>query len=243
MTTPTSSADYKETADITEVHAAIKREKPDPTPGQGPVPLWLMAFGAAVLLWAGAYLGMFHGGFNGEVFDEQLSSPSLLFTGKLPTVATEAAASSPVAMGKAVYTQNCVTCHQANGQGVPGAFPPLAGSDWMTGSSKRAIMILLKGIQGPLTVNGTTYNGQMPAWEKLLNDKKIAAVLTYARQEWGNSAPAVTPEEVAAVRSEFATRAEPWTEADLKAVATTAPAPAAAAPAPAASPAPAAAAP
>jgi len=79
-------------------------------------------------------------------------------------------------------------------------------------------MILLKGLQGPIKVEGGTFNGQMPAWEKVLTDKQIAYVLTYVRQEWGNKGGEITPEQIAAARKEFATRTDAWSEADLLAV-------------------------
>ena len=79
-------------------------------------------------------------------------------------------------------------------------------------------MILLKGLQGPVHVKGQIFNGAMPAWGINLSDKKIASVLSYIRSEWGNKASEITPEEVIAVRKEFAARVDPWAEADLLAV-------------------------
>lgn len=216
--------DYHETRDITEVHAAVQREHKEPGFGQVPVPLWLMALSGLAIICAGTYLGMFNGGFRGDVFDERETSPKLLFpetagsTGAAAGAGAEAAAESPAAQGKKIYTVNCVACHQASGMGVPGAFPPLVKSEYAIGGSKRLAMILLKGLQGPVKVSGVSYNGAMPAWEKILSDKKIAATLTYIRQEWGNTAGEISPEQIATARKEFAARAEPWTEADLLAV-------------------------
>jgi hypothetical protein len=85
-------------------------------------------------------------------------------------------------------------------------------------SQNRVIGILLKGLQGPVKVEGAQFNGAMPAWEKQLTDEKIANILTYVRSEWGNSAPEITPEQVGAGRKEFASRADPWNEADLLAI-------------------------
>jgi hypothetical protein len=79
-------------------------------------------------------------------------------------------------------------------------------------------MIVLKGLQGTVTLEGREFNGSMPAWEKALTDQKIAAILTYARQNFGNDAAPVTIEQVATARKEFSSRTEPWVEADLLAV-------------------------
>ncbi|HPF62136.1 MAG TPA: cytochrome c [Gemmatimonadales bacterium] len=119
--------------------------------------------------------------------------------------------------GATEYTTTCSACHQANGEGMPGAFPPLAGSDIANNPSPdRMIAIVLKGLQGPVTVKGMEYNGMMAPWESL-SDEQIAAITTYERSSWGNSAPAVTTEMVAAVRAKVADRTTSWTMAELEA--------------------------
>lgn len=101
--------------------------------------------------------------------------------------------------GKRVYNQVCMACHQANGEGVPQAFPPLAKSDYLMADKKRAIGVLLNGLQGPVQVNGQTFNGLMPKLD--LDDADIASVLTYVRKSFGNQAKdMVTVEEVKAAR-------------------------------------------
>ncbi|MEM8549708.1 MAG: cytochrome c, partial [Verrucomicrobiota bacterium] len=112
---------------------------------------------------------------------------------------------------------NCAACHQADGNGVSGAFPPLAGSQWVVGSEERLTKILLRGLQGPIVVMGNTYNGNMPSYgENGLDwsDRDIHAITTYVRQEWGNGAPPVTEETVAAVRASI-TRPNEWTAPEL----------------------------
>lgn len=214
--------DYRESADITEQHAAIEREHKEPMAGAFPLPVWLLGLSAVVLLAAGYYVGLFGGGFSAEVYTES-SAPSeaTAKTGKDGTQQSGAPApktEDPVALGQKVYEQNCVSCHQPTGMGLAGVFPPLVKSDWVVGSPKRLAMILLKGIQGPLKVEGVTYNGAMPAWERALTDKKLAQVATYIRHAWSNNAEPMTPEQFAIARKEFAARAEPWTEADLLAI-------------------------
>lgn len=118
--------------------------------------------------------------------------------------------------GEEKYTQVCAVCHQANGLGVEGNFPPLANSEWMTGKPEVPIAIVLHGMQGEIVVNGKTYNGVMAAWGESMTDADIAAVVTHERSSWGNSASAVTAEQVKVVRAQYASRTTPWTVADLQ---------------------------
>lgn len=104
-----------------------------------------------------------------------------------------------VAGGEKVYSIYCGTCHQRNGQGASGRFPPLAGTTWVTGDKNKLINIVLQGLEGPIEVNGEQFNATMPQHSFLANEE-VANVLTYIRQNFGNKASAVTPEEVDAVR-------------------------------------------
>ena len=238
--------DYRETSDLTHVHAAIAREKKEPWSANIPIPLWLMCVFFLVFGWGTYYLGMFCAGYNGDVFDERsgLSASSTKAGGAGPEA--EAGPVTVVDQGKKVFKDNCAVCHQPTGTGVPGQYPPLAKSEYVNGTPKRLAMILLKGLQGPIKVEGSAFgSAAMPPWEKTLNDKKIAAVLTYIRQEWGNTAGEVAPEQIAHARKDYKDRVDSWSEADLLAVPADAVlegAPAPAAPAPAAGAAPAAAA-
>ncbi len=107
-----------------------------------------------------------------------------------------------MASGEAVYLANCAACHQPNGQGLPGAFPPLAQSDFLQGNRKEVMQAALFGLSGPITVNGTDYNGVMPSMGYLA-DEELAAALTYVFASWGNSEAAVSVEEVTALRAEL----------------------------------------
>lgn len=106
--------------------------------------------------------------------------------------------------GQALYTQYCASCHQANGQGVPGAFPPLAGHvpEILAQKDGRTYLInlVLFGLQGQIRVKGQTYSGAMPAWGSQLKDDQIAAILNYVATALGNKPPAgfkpFTPDEV-----------------------------------------------
>lgn len=100
--------------------------------------------------------------------------------------------------GKSVYNQTCVACHQATGSGIPGAFPPLAKSDYLNKDVNRAIKGVVKGLSGAITVNGKKFNGNMPA--QALSDAQIADALTYVYSNWGNNKTVVTTAMVKAQR-------------------------------------------
>ncbi len=117
------------------------------------------------------------------------------------TPATQAAAPAGdlMAKGEQVYTANCASCHQANGEGMAGTFPPIAGAEQANGPAEDHIKIVLNGLSGPIKVKGQEYNGAMPPFSQL-SDEDIAAVITYERGSWGNTGGAVTPEQVKALR-------------------------------------------
>src|SRR5262252_9763793 len=97
--------------------------------------------------------------------------------------------------------QTCAVCHQTQGQGLPNVFPPLAGSDFLMADKIRSIGIVLRGISGPLVVNGMKYDSVMPPVVQL-TDEQVANVLTYVRNSWGNAGAAVSPDEVRLVRED-----------------------------------------
>lgn len=106
--------------------------------------------------------------------------------------------SQDINKGKKVYTQTCVACHQTTGAGIPGAFPPLAKSDYLNKDVNRAIKGVVKGLNGPIVVNGKKFNGAMPP--QALTDQQLADVLTYVYSSWGNNKTKVTPAMVKAQR-------------------------------------------
>ncbi|MBU6429801.1 MAG: cytochrome c, partial [Cyanobacteria bacterium REEB65] len=111
-------------------------------------------------------------------------------------VATAAAASAPD--GKALFAANCAACHQSTGLGVPGTFPPLAGSEVPNGPAARHIHFVLDGHSGPLTVQGKPFNGTMPPFKGQLSAPQIAAIITYERSAWGNHGGPVSAAQVQA---------------------------------------------
>ncbi len=118
--------------------------------------------------------------------------------------------------GAALYAATCKACHQASGLGLPGQFPPLAGSEWVTGSEERLVRIILHGILGEIEVEGETFNGAMPTWGPTFKDEDVAAVATYVRTTWGNKASPITTATVTRVRLKYSARTTPWTAAELQ---------------------------
>jgi mono/diheme cytochrome c family protein len=192
--------------------AAHEREQPEPHEEQN-FPSLLLLFLCSVLVFASAvYFQRYSGNFSSLVYNEEVQGSGG------GGAAGPVAAVDPVAAGKKIFAINCVTCHQASGQGLPGAYPPLAGSEWVVGNEEALVRILLHGLGGPVTVKGATFNGAMPSFGPLgsnWKDDKIAYVLSYIRQEWGNKAPPVTKETVARIRTATASRNKAWTAAEL----------------------------
>jgi mono/diheme cytochrome c family protein len=117
--------------------------------------------------------------------------------------------------GQEIYLSRCMSCHQTNGEGVQGVFPPLAESEYVSGDKGVLVRMILNGLSGDVEVKGTTYSGMMPPWGGFLNDEQIAQVLTYIRSSFGNDAEAISTEEVASVRAATTDRKDPWTIEDL----------------------------
>jgi mono/diheme cytochrome c family protein len=212
--------DYSEISDVQEVHAAIQREKREPRVGLEPLSIWLIAVYGLAVFFGGAYLGRYSGNFSGDGLDPLGGPPPTKKTGVTgPGGGGPETPLTPAERGKKIFAANCQTCHQANGLGVPGQYPPLAGSEFTTGGSRRPAMIVLKGLQGPVTVKGQKFGtAVMQPWDKTLTDQKIADVLTYERSEWGNNASPVTAEQIAALRKELANHPDSFTEPDVLAV-------------------------
>jgi mono/diheme cytochrome c family protein len=163
----------------------------------------------------GAYLGRYSGNFSGDGLDPMMGPPPAKKGGGAQGP-QEQVELSPRDRGKKIFAANCQTCHQANGEGVPGQYPPLAGSEFTNGGSRRLAMIVMKGLQGPVKVKGQMFGSAvMQPWDKTLTDQKIADVMTYERSEWGNKASPVTAEQIAALRKELASHSESYVEHDI----------------------------
>ena len=188
-------------------------ELAEPKAGQVAVPVWLI-----VLLFLLLYGGAIYFDRNSGWFSEQVYAPyqTLQVVEAFQPASGEAGLAQ---QGMLVYNKpTCVACHQADGKGTPGQFPPLIQTDWILEPEPgRIIRAVLYGLNGPIEVKGQNYNGAMVPWKDSLTDEEIAAVLTYVRQNpaWGNHAPEVKPERVKAVRDKTKGRNQSYTPEEL----------------------------
>lgn len=191
--------------DLQDIHSQLIREKAEPTEKMTPVPLFLMFLFGVLLFWGGFYVSKYSGNFRADVFDPDW------VPGKVDTAEV---VFDPLMRGKKLFSQICQQCHQPDGMGVPGVYPPLVGSPWLLSSDHRPVKILLKGLSGPITVEGKNFNGNMPSHEDW-KDRDIAAVLTFVRQNWSNSSGSIAEETVTEIREQIADRKKPWTGPEL----------------------------
>jgi mono/diheme cytochrome c family protein len=192
---------------------ALAVENPEPTAQERFfTPMWLIGLFGLFMYWGTMYVDTNGGGFSPLVF----SQGEMLADVEARVPRSEADAL--VAQGRKVYNTYCTACHQPNGRGLPGQFPPLAGSDWvLTEGPNRMIRIVLNGLQGPIVVNGAEYNNVMLPWRDQLTDQDIAAVITFVRgnKEWGNNAGPASPAQVKAIRDATADRGTYWSPSEL----------------------------
>jgi mono/diheme cytochrome c family protein/glucose/arabinose dehydrogenase len=148
-------------------------------------------------------------------------SPLLIWPGK-PGVAPEApvepltpAQQVRFEAGGQLYAATCAACHQPHGLGLEGHSPPLADSEWVTGSVERLARIAINGVRGPIRVGDRGYDLDMPAMGAALSDEQLAAIFTYIRREWGHTAAPVEPETVERIRAAVAGRQDAWTQVEL----------------------------
>jgi mono/diheme cytochrome c family protein len=182
-------------------NAMQAREHEEPVERTNPVP-WLLGLVAASLaVWGVSYFLL-----NPALMPGTTATPS---GGSAP-----ASAAAPLAAnGAQVFATRCASCHQATGAGLPGVFPPLAGSEWVNGDAKTVAGILLLGINGKISVAGATFNGTMPAFGTL-SDAEIAAVASHIRASFGNKSSALTADLVKSERTKLGARSTPWAGGD-----------------------------
>jgi mono/diheme cytochrome c family protein len=191
---------------ILEMHSAAMRESFEPRDGIRPTPVAYLICCFFFTMWGGFYMARYGGDWTGDGLAERPGGA---------VNAAPATPQDPMKLGAEVYGA-CIQCHQTTGLGVAGSFPPLANSEYVNGDEKRLAAILLNGIEGPLAVNGQSYNSQMPAWKDTYNDEEIAAVLTYIRANFGNKAAPVSKTVVEGVRKQVGAQG-PWSEQSLAA--------------------------
>lgn len=198
------------------VESVALPEPPEPGAARGVyVSIWLVTVFALILYWGGLYVDSEGGHFHPLVFNRGDMYADL--EARVPKSETD----EMFARGRKVFTTYCAACHQPNGLGVPGQFPPLAGSEWVNAAGpNRLIRLVLDGLQGPITVKGQSFNNVMLAWRPQLKDEDIAAVLTFIRgnKDWGNNAGPVSVEKVAEIRQATADRGRYWTAEELLAI-------------------------
>ena len=198
---------------VLDAHERLLGRHPDDGARYRLLPIAILFTLSGLILFAGTYLNRYTAHYSGVVFDEN-QKPS--------SGAPVAVKIDPVAQGKTQFNAVCITCHQATGTGVAGIYPPLAGSEWVNGPSSRVIRIVLYGLKGKVTVTGKDFGAAaMPVFGQVAgsaynwSDEKVAAVLTYVRQEWGNKAGPVTADEVSAVHKALGDRKE-FSESELQ---------------------------
>ena len=169
---------------IQELHSVLLREKSEPSEGYTPMPLFLLGFVSAMIFIVSIYFIHNRGGLTSGIHEAALIYDER-FDPKVDGGETAVVEVDPLVMGKRLYTQVCAACHQVNGQGLPGAFPPLAGSDYLFKNREASIRGVKFGQQGELIVNGVTYNSVMAPMG--LEDEEIADVMNFIMNSWGNA--------------------------------------------------------
>ncbi len=196
--------------ELIEVHVALNNEKHPPTMGFLKAPLiFVFVFGCLVFV-CSILLSKTTNQFG--------LHPSREDVELTPEQKEERRIERKIESGKKLFTKNCASCHQVNGLGLPGQFPPLAGSNWATSDPGLITKIVLKGLKDPIVVKGVTY-GTNPTQAMVplpLKDREIANITTYVRQAWGNQASEISEDEVSGFRAESTNQVDQWTGEKLR---------------------------
>lgn len=156
------------------------------------VPTWAWVLFLGIIAWGAGYLAL-------EISNHSRQTGFMSATAVAPKPVSDGA-NQWAALGRQVYGNNCVSCHQATGGGLPGVFPPLVNNPAVLDSDPQAhISAVINGLAGKV-IDGISYAAPMPPFGSALSDEEIAAVVNHERSEWGNSAPLVTADDVAALR-------------------------------------------
>jgi len=189
----TNTPDLDDDTIVSDDAAAVARENHMDTEGAEPISLWVILGGALITLIAGGVIGT--GLFDYNNFVEpgyvRATAPGAASTASLPKPAIDAY----LKVGKKAYTA-CSGCHQPGGEGNA-AYPPLANSEWVTGTTLRPALIILNGLHQAITVDGKTYNANMPSMGSGMDAKQLAGVLNYIRNSFGNSSSQLVSLEMA----------------------------------------------
>jgi len=193
-----------------DIHAQLMREKEEPHEGFSPIPVFLVFVMMVLGFWGGIYLVLYSGEFRADAFDPKFKGSATAAV--IPEI-------SLFDRGAKVFRNQCAQCHQADGNGLAGVYPPLIGSEWVTGHPEVLARILTNGLNGPIEVKGNTYNGNMPAFGPgglNLRPNEIAGVMTYIRQEWGNDASEISVAMLEDYLELYSGRSTPWQAPELR---------------------------
>jgi len=177
-----------------------RRENPEPHERTRPVPWFLLMLVGLLVAFGIVYIARSELDIASELGDHRT----------LDELRGKQAAPGSAVDAAAIYAARCAACHQASGLGLPGVFPPLAGSEWVLGRETTLAAIVLHGASGALTVKGQVFNGTMPAFKEQLSDAELAALLSHLRSQWGNAAAPIAADVVAEVRKATGDRSKPF---------------------------------
>lgn len=226
--------DYSPTSNVSRLHAAVAREKGEPIARQTPLPLWIVVVIGVLCIMAGGYFGSNTSDFNdfgianikGYLYEPHFPGVEPPGKGGM-TPLEQHQPENWIAAGKALFSNNCASCHSPTGEGQAGKYPPLKNSEFVINGERRLAAILLHGVVGALTVNGSSFNDQMQplGTTALSNDSSLAQVLSYIRNDWGNHASVLYEDQIKALRKELGSRPS-YSEAELRKIDAAANAPA-----------------
>ncbi len=212
---PPQSSDPSRPVGVPDLAPRDANEHVEPGETHRSMSLWYVLLLCLFFGWGGYYTQRYSSGYSALSFNEN-AIPGVVNT-------NAAAPVDPYVLGRRIFGDTCAKCHQPDGLGVAGQYPPLVGSEWVLAAGPaRMIRIVLDGLQGPIKVKGVGYDNVMSPHRDSLNDVQLAAVITYVRtqKEWGHTASPVTPEEVAAIRKRTKERSAlgAWTGPELMAI-------------------------
>ena len=196
--------------EMIEVHAELNREKHPPTNGFLHAPLiFVFMFGCLIFVCS---IQLAHS-TNKFALHPERKKPDLSAE-EIEIIRLE----RKIESGQKIFTARCASCHQANGLGLAGQFPPLAGSKWATSDPGLISKIIINGLKGEIQVKGQTYGSNQNMVAVPINDREIANVVTYVRQAWDNEASEVSEEEVSGFRAESSNQEGQWTGEQLRTI-------------------------
>ena len=207
MSPSSENIDYQPTMNVAKAHAAA-REHADATVQEAPLTNLPLVLSAIVLLIAGSFIGA-------NLSEQKGQRPQGGAQSGPPMDPKE----KWLKDGATVFSNNCASCHQLTGLGNPGSgFPPLAGSEWVTGGEKRLATIVLKGLQGPITVKGTTFGSAVMNAKggNPLTEKQVAQALSHIRNSWGNTGSLIMDDQIKEYAASIAALPSPIPFADVE---------------------------